>query len=417
MEINALTWTITIAVIVGLLLFDYFAHVRKAHAPTIKEAAIWSAIYVGIALVFGLIFFVLGDPDHALQYYTGYLTEKALSVDNLFVFLMIMSSFQVPREYQQKVLLFGITFALITRTLFIVLAGQAIAMWSDIFYIFGILLILIAGQQLRGELTGDDKDEADNVMIRFARRVLPTTDQYNGDKLFSRENGRKLVTPMLLVMVAIGATDLLFAFDSIPAIYGISQDPYIVFAATAFSLMGLRQLYFLLDGMLDRLVYLSYGLAAILGFIGIKMILHALHDNNLPFINDGEDVPVFEIPTTMSLLVIVGILTLTVILSLTSPKGRALQALQNAERYAHRYSSLDAAATPEERAAAAELMDTWTSAAEAVPQKFRDEMLDHKDRYSRIIRTAHETRLAAANEAGETAPVSQSIVDQDGPTT
>lgn len=417
MEINALTWTITIAVIVGLLLFDYFAHVRKAHAPTIKEAAIWSAIYVGIALVFGLIFFVLGDPDHALQYYTGYLTEKALSVDNLFVFLMIMSSFQVPREYQQKVLLFGITFALITRTLFIVLAGQAIAMWSDIFYIFGILLILIAGQQLRGELTGDDKDEADNVMIRFARRVLPTTDQYNGDKLFSRENGRKLVTPMLLVMVAIGATDLLFAFDSIPAIYGISQDPYIVFAATAFSLMGLRQLYFLLDGMLDRLVYLSYGLAAILGFIGIKMILHALHDNNLPFINDGEDVPVFEIPTTMSLLVIVGILTLTVILSLTSPKGRALQALQNAERYAHRYSSLDAAATPEERAAAAELMDTWTSAAEAVPQKFRDEMLDHKDRYSRIIRTAHETRLAAANEAGETAPVSQGIVDQDGPTT
>lgn len=417
MEINALTWTITIAVIVGLLLFDYFAHVRKAHAPTIKEAAIWSAIYVGIALVFGLIFFVLGDPDHALQYYTGYLTEKALSVDNLFVFLMIMSSFQVPREYQQKVLLFGITFALITRTLFIVLAGQAIAMWSDIFYIFGILLILIAGQQLRGELTGDDKDEADNVMIRFARRVLPTTDQYNGDKLFSRENGRKLVTPMLLVMVAIGATDLLFAFDSIPAIYGISQDPYIVFAATAFSLMGLRQLYFLLDGMLDRLVYLSYGLAAILGFIGIKMILHALHDNNLPFINDGEDVPVFEIPTTMSLLVIVGILTLTVILSLTSPKGRALQALQNAERYAHRYSSLDAAATPEERAAAAELMDTWTSAAEAVPQKFRDEMLDHKDRYSRIIRTAHETRLAAANEAGETAPVSQSIVEQDGPTT
>ncbi|MGO1884683.1 MAG: TerC/Alx family metal homeostasis membrane protein, partial [Citricoccus sp.] len=275
MEINALTWIITIAVIIGLLAFDYFFHVRKAHIPTIREAAIWSAIYVGIALVFGLVFFLFGDTQHAVEYYAGYVTEKALSVDNLFVFLIIMASFKVPREYQQKVLLFGITFALISRTLFILLGAVVISAWSDVFYLFGLFLLLLAGQQLKGEITGsdDNKDESDNVMVRLAKRVLPASEKYDGDRLFTWQNGKRMMTPMLLVMVAIGATDILFAFDSIPAIYGLTQEPYIVFTATAFSLMGLRQLYFLIDGLLDRLVYLTYGLSAILGLIGVKLIL------------------------------------------------------------------------------------------------------------------------------------------------
>ncbi|QCU78135.1 TerC family protein [Citricoccus sp. SGAir0253] len=419
MEINALTWTITIAVIIALLLFDYIFHVRKAHTPTIREAAVWSAIYIGIALVFGLVFFAFGDTQHAVEYYAGYITEKALSVDNLFVFLVIMASFKVPREYQQKVLLFGITFALISRTVFILLGAALISAWSDVFYLFGLALLLIAGGQLKGELTGDeeDKDEADNFMVRLAKRVLPASENYDGDRLFTFENGKRLMTPMLLVMVAIGLTDVLFAFDSIPAIYGLTQDPYIVFTATAFSLMGLRQLFFLIDGLLDRLVYLSYGLAAILGFIGVKLILHALHENNLPFINGGENVAVVEIETSTSLLVIVGVLIVTVVVSLASPKGRALVALQNAEKYAYRYTRLDETASEEERRRAEELMDKWTHAAEAVPARYRDELIEHKDSYSQILRTAHETRVSTALAEGREVPtISNTIVENQGPT-
>ncbi|MBP2318323.1 TerC family protein [Nesterenkonia lacusekhoensis] len=397
MEITPLLWGVTLTLIIGLLLFDYVFHVRKAHTPTIREAAVWSSVYIGIALVFGLIFFAAGDHQHAVEYYAGYLTEKALSVDNLFVFLVIMASFKVPREYQQKVLLFGITFALISRTAFIFLGAAIIERWSDVFYLFGLALLLVAGQQLRGELTGDKdgKDEADNIMIRLATRVLPSSEEYDGDRLVTRVDGRRLMTPMLLVMVAIGATDLLFAFDSIPAIFGLTQEPYIVFTATAFSLMGLRQLYFLIDGLLDRLVYLSFGLAAILGFIGVKLILHALHENNLPFVNEGQNVPIQEIPTLVSLAVIVVILAVTVAVSLLSPKGRALRALQNAERYAYRYTMLAEDAPEEQRQAAAERMDRWTSAAERVSEKHRDDLLDHKDRYSAIIREAYEARSAA----------------------
>ena len=328
---------------------------------------------------------------------------------------------QVPREYQQKVLLFGITFALISRTIFILLGAAIIEAWSDVFYIFGIALLLIAGQQLKGEMTGDKdgKDEADNIMVRGAKKFLPASEHYDSDRLFTRIDGKRLLTPMLLVMVAIGATDLLFAFDSIPAIFGLTQEPYIVFTATAFSLMGLRQLYFLIDGLLDRLVYLSYGLAAILGFIGVKLILHALHENNLPFINDGENVPVVEIPTTLSLLVIVVILAITVVVSLVSPKGKALRALQNAERYAFRYSRAveNPALTDLDREQAAYLMDMWTrKAEEEVSPKFREELLEHKDKYSDIIRTAHETRLADARARGRAAVMSEQIVDQQGPT-
>lgn len=418
MEINGLTWGLTIALIVGLLAFDYFAHVRKAHTPTIREAAIWSGVYVGLALVFGLVFFAFGDTQHAVEYYTGYLLEKALSVDNLFVFLVIMASFRVPREYQQKVLLFGITFALISRTLFILLGAAVISAWSDVFYLFGLFLLIIAGGQLKGEMSGDAEgaqDEADNVMVRLVKRFLPASEQFDGERLFTMVDGKRLMTPMLLVMIAIGATDILFAFDSIPAIFGVTQEAYIVFTATAFSLMGLRQLYFLIDGLLDRLVYLAYGLSALLAFIGVKLILHALHENNLPFINGGENVPVVEIPTTLSLVVVVVILAITVAVSLASPKGQALRALQNAEKYSHRYSKLAEDADPAERERAAALMDRWTARAEAVDQRWRDQLLEHKDAWSAIIRTAHETRLADPRD-DDARGVSEQIVRQDGPT-
>lgn len=326
MEITPLVWGLTIAAIVGLLAFDFFAHVRKAHEPTLREAAIWSSFYVSVALLFGLVFLPFGDTAHAVEYYAGYLTEKALSVDNLFIFLVIISSFNVPRKYQQKVLLFGIVFALIARTVFIFLGAGLIHLFSDIFYLFGLILLLTAWNMLRKELKHSDAaEDADNFIVRTARRWLNTSDDYDGDKLTTRVNGRRMLTPMLLVMVAIGGTDILFALDSIPAIYGLTREPYIVFTATAFSLMGLRQLYFLLDGLLERLVYLSYGLIVILGFIGVKLILHALHENNLPFVNAGENVPVAEIPTGLSLVVIAGVLTVTVVASLLRARSTSRQ--------------------------------------------------------------------------------------------
>lgn len=417
MEITGLTWAVTIAAIIGLVFFDYFFHVRKAHTPTLKEAAIWSSIYVGVALAFGLVFFALGDTDHAIEYYAGFITEKALSVDNLFVFMIIMTSFAVPRQFQQKVLLFGITFALISRTIFILLGAAILEWWSDAFYIFGIFLLLLAGQQLKSEFSSAEEagSEADNALVRFARKVLPVAEHYDGDKIITRLDGKRLFTPMLLVMVAIGVTDLIFALDSIPAIFGLTQESYIVFTANAFALLGLRQLYFLIDGLLDRLVYLGYGLAAILGFIGVKLMLHALHQNNLPFINDGEDVPVIEISTGFSLLVIIGILITTIAFSLLSPKGKALRALQNAEKFAHRYTLLPEDATVEQRQEAAEKMDFWTHRAQETEHRYLEELIEHKDQWSAIIRLAHETRLEDANRRGIPALMSQRIVTSDGP--
>ncbi|HJX78644.1 TerC family protein [Glutamicibacter sp.] len=346
MTISPLIWGITIVVILALLAFDYFFHIRKAHVPTLKEAAIWSSIYVGIALVFGILVLVFGGPTMGSEYFAGYITEKALSVDNLFVFLIIIASFKVPREDQQKVLLFGIVFSLIARTGFIFLGAALINSFAWVFYAFGLILLLTAGNLLKPKTDGD---EADNFMIRLTRKFFHTSEHYDGDKLFTMENGKKVLTPMLLVMVAIGGTDILFALDSIPAIFGLTQNVYIVFTATAFSLMGLRQLYFLIDGLLDRLIYLSYGLAAVLGFIGVKLILHAMHENTLPFINDGKPVPVIEITTGLSLTVIIGVLVITVLASLLSKAGKAQAAINNARRHAVNYLDLDYTADPAER--------------------------------------------------------------------
>ncbi|MCU1444572.1 TerC family protein [Cryobacterium sp.] len=334
MDIPGYVWLLTILGILALLTFDFFFHVRKAHEPTLPEAAKWSAIYVGIAILFGLGVLLFGGGTLGTEYFAGYITEKALSVDNLFVFLIIMASFKVPRADQQKVLLFGIVFALIARTGFIFLGAALINSFAWLFYLFGAFLIYTAIKLLKPEA---ESDEADNFIIRLAKRLFHTTERYDGDRLFTMENGKKVMTPMLLVMVAIGGTDLLFALDSVPAIFGLTQNVYIVFTATAFSLMGLRQLYFLIDGLLDRLIYLSYGLAAILGFIGIKLVLHALHENALPFINGGEHVPVFEISTGLSLAVIIGVLAVTVVASLVSPAGRAHSAIALSRGSAKKY--------------------------------------------------------------------------------
>lgn len=332
MNITGWVWGLTIVGLVGLLGFDFYFHVGKAHIPTLREAAIWSGAYVGIAVLFGLGVLVAGGADAGSEYFAGYLTEKALSVDNLFVFLIIMASFRVPRADQQKVLLFGIVVSLIARTGFILLGAALISTFSWVFYLFGLVLLLTA-RNMAKSAGGEAPHQAHEIVARHAKKLIRTTEHYDGDKLFTTVGGRRVMTPMLLVMTVIAGTDVLFALDSIPTIFGLTQNTYIVFTATAFSLLGLRQLYFLIDGLLDRLVYLSYGLSVILGFIGMKLMLHALHENNVPFINGGQPVGVVEVGTTVSLLVIIGVLAVTVAASLLSPTARARAAEAAARRH------------------------------------------------------------------------------------
>ncbi|WP_146360896.1 TerC family protein [Arthrobacter yangruifuii] len=395
MTVSPLVWGVTILVILALLAFDYFFHIRKAHIPTLKEAALWSSIYVGLAIVFGIVVWIFGGSQMGTEYFAGYITEKALSVDNLFVFLIILASFRVPREDQQKVLLFGIVFSLIARTAFIFLGAALINSFSWVFYIFGLILLITAGNLLKPEST-EGEDEANNFIIRLARRIFHTSDKYDGDKLFTMENGKRVLTPMLLVMVAIGGTDILFALDSIPAIFGLTQNVYIVFTATAFSLMGLRQLFFLIDGLLDRLIYLSYGLAAILAFIGVKLVLHALHENTLPFINGGEHVPVFEITTGLSLSVIVGVLVITVIGSLLSPAGKAMTAVNNARRHADAYLDLSYTADPAERERVYKALCDEEKDIMQMNLKYRDKVKDIKEIRETVARahSEHERYLS-----------------------
>jgi tellurite resistance protein TerC len=391
--VSGVVWVLTIAGIVGLLLFDFFFHVRKAHVPTLREAARWTSIYVSIAILFGVGVWVFGGPTMGQEYFAGYVTEEALSVDNLFVFLLLLSSFKVPRADQQKVLLFGIVVSLIARTGFILVGAALINSFAWIFYLFGLILLITAGNLLREK--HDDGEAPDNIVIRLARRFLRTSETYDGDKLFTYQDGKRVLTPMLLVMVAIGGTDILFALDSIPAIFGLTQNVYLVFTATAFSLLGLRQLYFLIDGLLDRLVFLSYGLAAILGLIGVKLVLHALHENNVPFINGGEPVDVVEIPTAVSLGAIVGVLLITVVASLLSPKGQARTAAAAARRSAHEF--LDVETDPEYCDEVYHRMRAEEDKLKALPAKQRAlirqeaQLMELLDRAHRV----HEERVAA----------------------
>ncbi|TCJ99059.1 TerC family protein [Nocardia alba] len=317
MQVTTLEWVITGLVILGLFVFDFYAHVRTPHEPTFKESGIWSAVYITLALLFGLFVAWKWGGTFSGEYYAGFVTEKALSVDNLFIFLIIMSTFAVPRIYQQKVLLIGIVLALAMRGVFIAVGAAAISAYSWVFYLFGAFLIYTAVNLLRESgHEVEHEQKRDSYIVKLAKRILPTTDEYDGDKLITRIDGKRVVTPLLLALLAIGFADLLFALDSIPAIYGLTEEPYLVFTANAFALMGLRQLYFLIGGLLDRLVYLSYGLAAILAFIGVKLVLHALHENTLSFINGGEHVSVPEISTVVSLSVIIGILVIATVASL-----------------------------------------------------------------------------------------------------
>ncbi|WP_055474695.1 TerC family protein [Gordonia sp. HS-NH1] len=324
MDVSLSVWLITCAVIVGLFVFDFFTHVRVPHAPSLKESGIWSAVYISIAILFGLFVWWQWGSTYGGEYFAGYVTEKALSVDNLFVFVIIMAKFAVPKEYQQKVLLLGILMALVMRGIFIAVGAAAINAYSWVFYLFGAFLIFTAVKLLReSDDPVEHEEDRETRLERFVKRYLRTHDSYDGDKLFTRVNGKRLATPMLMVLIVIGFTDILFALDSIPAIYGLTSEPYLVFTANAFALMGLRQLFFLIGGLLDRLVYLSIGLSIILAFIGVKLVLHALHENTLSFINGGEHVAVPEISTGLSLSVILGVLVITTVASLIKSRGAA----------------------------------------------------------------------------------------------
>lgn len=314
MHVSTLEWSITIGATLAVLLLDLIVIVLRPHAPTFRECAIALTIYVGLAVLFGVFIWQHHGSDYGLQFFAGWLTEYSLSVDNLFIFLIIMASFKVPRARQQQALLVGIVLALIFRAIFIALGAVAIAQFSWIFYLFGLFLVYTA---IRLVADTEHDDDADNRIVRFVRHHYRLSDHWEGGlKLFIRENGLRLMTPMALVIVALGTTDVLFALDSIPAIYGLTREPFLVLTANIFALMGLRQLYFLLGDLLKRLVFLSQGLAILLAFIGIKLVLHALHENEVPFINGGHHVAVPEISTGLSLAVIVGTLVATAVVSL-----------------------------------------------------------------------------------------------------
>ncbi len=307
---------------VALLLIitaDVFLAYRRPHVPSTRESALWITFYVALALIFAGLMLVFAGTEHAGQFVAGWLTEYSLSIDNLFVFLIIMARFSVPRKYQQEILMVGIILALLFRGIFILLGAALISNFSWIFYIFGLFLLYTAANQ--AFTSHDDEAETENKLIRMLRRRIAITDGYEGAKLRTVVDGKRVFTPVLIVFIALGTTDLVFALDSIPAIFGITQEPFIVFTANVFALMGLRQLYFLLGDLVEKLVYLKYGIAAILAFIGVKLFLHALHENELPFINGGHHVEwAPEIDTFTSLGVIVGAMAVAVVASVIKLK-------------------------------------------------------------------------------------------------
>jgi tellurite resistance protein TerC len=306
LEVTALGWTLTIAVIVALLALDLTLGVLRPHTVGFREAAAWSVFYIAVAVAFGVVFAGIAGWGYGTEYFAGYIVEKSLSVDNLFVFVIIMSTFAVPEKYQQEVLTFGIIIALALRVVFITLGATLLSLFSFMFLIFGLLLIGTAVQLFRHR--DEDPSVEDNALVKATRRVLPVTDEYIGGKMIARVGGRRVVTPLFLVLIAIGSSDLLFALDSIPAVFGVTEQAYIVFVANAFALLGLRALFFLVKGLLDRLVYLSTGLAVILAFIGAKLVLHWAHTAV------SHAVP--EIGTAVSLGVIVVVLAVTTVASL-----------------------------------------------------------------------------------------------------
>ncbi|MEU9172950.1 TerC family protein [Streptomyces sp. NPDC048420] len=311
MNVSLTVWLLTIAALCALVGADFFIG-RKPHDVSVREAGIWTVVWVVLACLFGLALLVFGGAKPTGEFFAGYITEKSLSVDNLFVFVLIMGKFAVPSQYQQRVLMVGVIMALVLRAGFIAAGAAIISAFSWVFYIFGAFLIWTAWKLVQDARKGGHEEEyEENKLLKMVEKRFGVADRYHGTKLWIEENGKRVMTPMLVVMLAIGSTDVLFALDSIPAIYGLTQDPYIVFTANAFALMGLRQLYFLIGGLLKKLVHLSYGLSIILGFIGVKLVLHALHES-------GVHVPEISIPFSLGFIVLV--LTITTLTSLRASK-------------------------------------------------------------------------------------------------
>jgi tellurite resistance protein TerC len=318
MNVAPWIWYLSVAIISLVIVGDLIYQIKRPHEPSFKEAAIQSTIYVGLALLFTFVVSDVWGGQFGSEYLAGFITEKSLSVDNLFVFLIIFTKFRVPRHLQSEALLVGIILALILRGIFIAVGAAAIERFSWVFYIFGAFLVYTAVLLVWDTFKKDEEDKVPGgKIVALIKKRFRTVDEYHGTKLTIIKNGHRYITPLLLVMIAIGFTDILFALDSIPAVYGLTKEPYIVFMANAFALLGLRQLYFLLSGLMERLKYLAIGLSIILGWIGVKLVIHALHKNELPFINGGEYVKsVPEISTELSLGVIVSTLTITTIVSL-----------------------------------------------------------------------------------------------------
>ena len=324
MNVSLETWIITIVVLLGIIALDLHIQVKRRGEPSYRESAIMSTIFIGMAIAFTpVVTWLGGDSRFGSEYIAGFVTEKSLSVDNLFVFLIIFTKFRVPKKIQSQALIVGIMIALILRFIFIIIGAVAISQFSWIFYIFGAFLLYTAYTLVREHFSKDHSDDAPgSKLVDFLKRRVNVADGFHGTKIAIKQNGKRYYTPLLFVMVAIGSADILFALDSIPAVYGLTKEAYIVFTANAFALLGLRQLYFLLAGLLARLVYLGIGLSVILGWIGIKLIIHALHKNEVPFINGGEhfkDLP--EISTNLSLGVILVTITIATVASLIKTRN------------------------------------------------------------------------------------------------
>ncbi|MGK5641540.1 TerC family protein [Streptomyces sp. URMC 126] len=329
MDVSLTLWLLTVAGLCALIAADFFIGGRKPHEVSLKEAGTWTVVWIVLAGLFGLGLLFLGGGQPAGEFFAGYITEKSLSVDNLFVFVLIMGKFAVPAAYQQRVLMVGVLIALVLRAVFIGAGAAIIANFSWVFYLFGAFLVWTAWKLIQEARADGAEKEAEefeeNRFLKAVERRFPSTDRYHGTKLVIVEGGRRLMTPMLIVMLAIGTTDVLFALDSIPAIFGLTQDAYIVFTANAFALMGLRQLYFLIGGLLRKLVHLSYGLSVILGFIGVKLVLHALHES-------GVAVPEISIP--VSLGVICAVLAVTTVTSLRASAKAERAAVEESREHA-----------------------------------------------------------------------------------
>ena len=329
MDVSLLTWALVVGAILALIVVDLLTVSRKPHDVMFKEAAIWSIFYIGVAIAFGVWVWQTAGSQFGTEYFAAYLVEKSLSVDNLFVFIIILAQFAVPSIYHQRVLMFGVILALVLRAIFIAVGAAALAAFSFTFVIFGAILIW-TGVGLFKHWDEDPSPE-DNKLVKIVRKRIAMTDEYDGSKIFTRQNGKRIATPMFLVMIAIASTDLLFALDSIPATFGVTQEPFLVFAANAFALLGLRALYFLLKGLLDKLVYLSLGLSIILMFIGVKLIMTYVHEI-------WYEVP--KIPTLVSLAVIAIILIVSTVASLMKVKK---------DPTAHAHAGRITAGEPEEK--------------------------------------------------------------------